>query len=86
VIIIEKQQYQAQQADTQKNISKILDKNARERLSMLRVVRPELASQLENYLAQLFESGQIRGTINEEKFIMILRKISEKREITISRK
>ena len=53
---------------------------------MLRVVRPELASQLENYLAQLFEAGQIKGVITEDKFIMILRKISEKREITISRK
>jgi len=65
---------------------KILDKKARERLSTLKLVKPDLAMQLEVYLAQLYETGQIKGTITEEQLIAILKKISEKRETKITRK
>jgi len=80
----ESQQKQAE--DGLKNIiSKILDKKARERLSNLKLVKPELAMQLEIYLVQLYQAGHIR-TITEEQLIEILKKLSEKKEFRIKRK
>jgi programmed cell death protein 5 len=65
---------------------KIMDKRAKERLSNLKVVKPELAMQLELYLAQLYEAGHIKGKITEEQLVMMLKKISEKPEFKIKRK
>lgn len=67
-------------------LSKILDEKARERLNNLKYVKPEIANQLEMYLFQAFQAGQIKGIITEDQMIMILRKISEKKEINIRRK
>ncbi len=66
--------------------SRILDKKGKERLSNLKLVKPELAMQLELYLAQLYQAGQISGIISDGQLVMILRKISEKRDIRIKRK
>ena len=67
-------------------LSRILDKKGKERLSNLKLVKPELAMQLEIYLAQLYQAGQITGIISDEQLVLILRKISEKRDIRIKRK
>lgn len=75
---------QAQQA-VKKITSQILDNKARERLSNLRTVKPELAMQLEVYLAQLHQMGQLKGKVTEEQLIMILKKIGEKKEFRIRR-
>ena len=75
---------QAQQA-VKKITSQILDNRARERLSNLRTVKPELAMQLEVYLAQMHQLGQIKGKITDEQLVMILKKIGEKKEFRIRR-
>lgn len=67
-------------------MSRILDKKGKERLSNLKLVKPELAMQLEVYLAQLYQAGQVRGVITDDQLVMILKKISEKRDIQIKRK
>lgn len=64
----------------------VLDAKARERLNNLRLVKPELALQLEMYLAQLYQAGQIRGKITDEQMVSILKKLSEKPEFRIRRK
>ena len=69
-----------------KVMSQILDNKARERLSNLKLVNPEVAMQLEVYLAQLYQSGQLRERITDEQLVMILRKLTEKRETKIRRK
>lgn len=66
--------------------SQILDAKARERLSNLKVVRPELAMQLELYLAQLYQSGQLRTRITDEQLVMILKKLTARPETKIRRK
>jgi programmed cell death protein 5 len=66
--------------------SQILDGKARERLSNLKVARPELAMQLEMYLAQLYQGGQLRTKITDDQLVMILRKLTERRDTKISRK
>ena len=67
-------------------MSQILDRKAQERLSNLKLVKPELAMQLGMYLAQLFQSGQLKERITDEQLVIILRKLTEKRETKIRRK
>ena len=86
----EQMQQQAQQQEMQEALKvvswQILEPAARERLNNLRVVKPELAMQLEAYLAQLYQAGQIKQKISEAQLIAILKKLSEKRDIRIRRK
>ena len=67
-------------------MSRILDEKARERMNNLRLVKPDVAGQLEMYLAQLFQSGQLKEKITDEQLVVILRKLTEKRETKIKRK
>jgi programmed cell death protein 5 len=87
--LIQKKLQESQQKQAEEGlkniISKILDKKARERLSNLKLVKPELAMQLEIYLVQLYQAGHIR-TITEDQLIEILKKLSEKKEFRIKRK
>jgi len=71
--------------EIRKVLSNILDKKARERLSNLRVVKPEIVTELELYIYQLYKSGQI-SQINEEQLITILSEISKKKEMKIQRR
>ena len=82
------QQQQSKQAEEMLKtaMSQILDQKARERLSNLKLVKPEVAMQLEIYLAQLFQSGQLKERITDEQLVMILRKLTERRETKIKRK
>jgi len=67
-------------------VSQILEQKASERLSNLRLVRPDLASQLELYLVQLYQTGQIKQRITEEQIITILSRLGKKHDIKIKRK
>lgn len=64
----------------------VLDEKARERLNNLKFVKPQVAMQLQMYLAQLYQSGQLRSKITEEQIIAIMQKISQKKETSIKRK
>ena len=66
-------------------MSQILEPKARERLSNLKMVKPELAMQLELYLAQLAQSGQLQSKLSDDQIVLILRKLSEKKEINITK-
>ncbi len=69
-----------------KNIlSRMLSKEAHERLSRVRAVKPELAGQLENYMVSLFQSGQIKTEITDEQLKQILDKVTQKKEFNIRR-
>lgn len=63
-----------------KILSLILSKGALERLSRIKLVKPELATQLENYLIELYQQGKIRSEISEQQFKMIMEAVSNKRE------
>ena len=67
-------------------VSLVLEPKAKERLNNIRVVKPEVAQQLEIYLSQLYHSGQLKTKISEDQLVQILRKINEKREVNIKRK
>ncbi len=68
-------------------MQQILEPEARERLANLKMVKPELALQLEAYLAQVYQTGQMRGRLTDEKMVEILKKLaeSEKKDFRIKR-
>ena len=67
-------------------LSKILDKAAMERLGRVRMANPMLASQLELYLLQLAQAGQLKETITDAKLRQILDTLVSKRETKITRR
>ena len=84
---LEQQQQAQQMEEVLKTVmSQILDTKAKERMSNLKMVKPEIATQLEMYLAQLYQSGQLKERITDEQLVMILRKLTENRETKIKRK
>ncbi|MBI2545230.1 MAG: hypothetical protein HYW22_01350 [Candidatus Aenigmarchaeota archaeon] len=66
-------------------IKKLLTKEAIERLGRIRVVKPEIANQLELYLVQLYEGGKINKMISDEQLKDILGQISQKQKFRILR-
>ena len=82
------QQQQLQQAEETLKVLmvQILDAKARERLSNLKLVKSDLALQLQMYLAQLYQAGQIKQKITDDQLVVILKKLTEKRETKIRRK
>ncbi|ASJ02511.1 hypothetical protein A3L09_04205 [Thermococcus profundus] len=54
---------------------KILTPEARERLGRVKLVKPELARQVELILVQLYQAGQIREPIGDDKLKRILAQI-----------
>ena len=69
-------------------LSRILSKEAFERLGRVRSVNPQLAATAELYILQLQQAGQLKGTLSEEQLKDILRTIShsEKKDFKIKRK
>ncbi len=68
-------------------MSKILTKEASERLGRVRSVNPELAGQVELYLLQIYQTGKLQGTkIDDGKMKEILRTLTEKKDYSIKRR
>ncbi|UCC92128.1 MAG: hypothetical protein JSV39_02620 [Candidatus Aenigmatarchaeota archaeon] len=80
------QQMQQLEALKKKVLSKILSKEAYERLGRVRYANPELASQAEVYLLQIYQSGRLKENVTDEKMKEILKLLSEKRELRIKKK
>jgi len=59
-----------------KIISQILSKGAIERLGRIKLVKPELAAQIEIYLIQLYQAGKITRALDEEQLKIILEGIA----------
>ena len=56
-------------------LRRILTPEARERLTRVKLVRPELARQVELILVQLYQTGQLREKIDDAKLKKILAQI-----------
>ncbi|NIO22651.1 MAG: hypothetical protein GTN38_01320 [Candidatus Aenigmarchaeota archaeon] len=67
-------------------LNKMLSKEAFERLGRVRSVNPELASQAELYLLQIYQSGKLKDTVSDQQMKEILRLLSEKRDFKIMKK
>lgn len=68
-------------------IAQIMTSEARNRLSNLKLTKPELVNQIELQLIQSAQSGSLRGKVTDEQLKVLLRQIAgQKREIKITRK
>jgi programmed cell death protein 5 len=78
-----------QQIEMQKQalIRRILSPDARQRLTNLKMVKPEFATQIELQLLQLAQSGRLKIPVTGDQLKQILAQLqSERRNITIRRK
>jgi programmed cell death protein 5 len=64
-------------------MKRILSKQAIERMGRIRVVKPELAAQLELYLIQMYQAGKIKTEISDEQLKTILETLSSGKEFKI---
>ena len=74
------------EAQKQALLRTILTTEARQRLTNIRMVRPEFAEQLELQLIQLAQTGRLKIPLSDDKLKETLRRLqSQKRDITIRR-
>ncbi len=68
-------------------LKQILDSNARMRLSNIKMVKPDLAGMVENYLIGMASQGKINSHISDEQLKQILLSIQQpKRDFKINRR
>ncbi|EMG48830.1 hypothetical protein G210_0536 [Candida maltosa Xu316] len=81
-----------QQQAAEAVLARVLETEARERLSRVRIVRPDRAQAVENYILKLYQMGQIRQKLTEKDVVQILDGISrdtqqkQQTKITFDRK
>jgi programmed cell death protein 5 len=74
------------EAQKQALLRAILTTEARQRLTNIRMVRPEFAEQIELQLIQLAQSGRLRIPLTDDQLKETLRRLqSQKRDFTIRR-
>ena len=67
-------------------LRKALTKEALERLGRVRIANPLVATQLEIYLLQLYQTGQLKETIDDKKLKYILKVLVPRKKMKIKRK
>lgn len=83
---IRRQQAEAE-AMKQKALSMLLDVEARQRLMNVKMVKPELASAVENYLLNAATTGRLNRAITDNELKQILSTIQQpKRDFKINRR
>lgn len=79
---------QQQQVERQKQsvLRQILTPEARQRLTNIRMVKPEFAEELEMQLIQLAQSGRLQNPVTDEQLKKTLSQLqSQRRDIKIRR-
>jgi len=88
-LLEEQQQAQAEkefEVQKQAALRRILTPEARQRLTNLKMVRPEFAAQLELQLIQIAQQGKIKLPIDDDQLKEILRRLqSGRKDIQIRR-
>ena len=74
------------EAIKQKALAMLLDTEARQRLTNIKMVKPELASAVENYLINAATTGRLNRALTDNELKQILLSIQQpKREFKINR-
>lgn len=67
------------EAEKKKQIlRKIISPEGRERLARVKLVKPELVTQIEDYIVNLYMNGRIKKALSEEEIIKLLEMLSSK--------
>ncbi len=76
------EEIQQQQLEEMKKtvMKKILSKDAVERMARIKLVKPDIANNLELYLMQMYQSGKIRSEISDEQLKTVLDALTSKKE------
>ena len=83
---IKRQQAEAE-AMKQRALAMLLDPEARQRLTNVKMVKPELAAAVENYLINAATSGRLNRAITDSELKQILLTIQQpKRDFKINRR
>jgi programmed cell death protein 5 len=68
-------------------LKQLLSSDARLRLNNIKMVKPETASLVENYLINMASQGQLKSQISDEQLKQILKSLQQpKREFKINRR
>lgn len=82
----EDQQQQQQRAIKDQILRRFVDPQARQRLNNVRLVKPDLASTVENYVVNLASQGRINRQITDDELKQILQSVQQpKRDFRINR-
>jgi len=84
-----KREEMVRQIEAQKRaiLRAILEPEAKERLSRLKLAHPEIAEAVENQLVYLAQAGKIQSKITDQMLVEILKRVQpKKRETKIVRK
>jgi programmed cell death protein 5 len=82
---LRKQQAESE-AIKQKALAMLLDEQARQRLANIKMVKPDLAAAVENYLISAATSGRLNRTLSDSELKQILLSIQQpKRDFKINR-
>jgi len=82
---LRKQQAEAE-AVKQKALAMLLDTQARQRLTNIKMVKPDLAAAVENYLISAANSGRLNRALSDSELKQILLSIQQpKRDFKINR-
>ena len=77
---------EAENAMRQRALTFLLDQNARQRLANIRMVKPELAMTVDNYLINSASSGRLNRALTDDELKQILLNIRQpKKEFRINR-
>jgi programmed cell death protein 5 len=78
---------EAEAAMRQRVLQVVLDPQARQRLMNIRLVKPELAAAVENYLINAASSGRINRPLTDEELKQLLIRIQQpKKDFKIERR
>ena len=81
----ELQQLKQIEAMKRQILTRMLSKEAFERLGRIRAVNEALAGQVELYLIQIYQSGRLKDKISDEKMKEILKLLTQKKDFRIKR-
>ena len=71
----------------QRVLATLLDPQARQRLTNIRLVKPELAAAVENYLINAASSGRLNRAVTDEELKQILMQLQQpKRDFKFDRR
>ena len=71
----------------QRVLATLLDPQARQRLTNIRLVKPELAAAVENYLINAASSGRLNRAVTDEELKQILMQLQQpKRDFKFGRR